>query len=75
MAIAHDALEEAIERDQTAGVVPVGSSNRWRAYAAGWSYEGEFTEAVASLALRVGSRVRPTADAHAPARSASAPAC
>ncbi len=69
MDIAHDTLEEAIERDQTAGVVPAGSANRWRAYSAGWSYEGEFIEAVASLALRVSSRARPAADARAPVRS------
>src|SRR4029077_20900662 len=51
--IAHEALEQAIERDRTAGLTPCGGANRWRAYADGWSYEGEFTEAVASLALHV----------------------
>jgi hypothetical protein len=69
MDIAHDALEEAIERDRTAGVVPAGSSNRWRAYAAGWCYEGEFIEAVASLALRVSSQARSKGAARATVRA------
>jgi hypothetical protein len=51
--IAHETLERIVERDPAAGVVPCGRAHRWRAYAAGWSYEGEFTEAVASLALHV----------------------
>jgi hypothetical protein len=52
MEIAHDALEAAIECDRTAGIAPLGRS-LWRAYTAGWSYEGEFVDAVTSLALRV----------------------
>jgi hypothetical protein len=51
--IAHEALKQAIECDRTAGVMRCGGANRWRAYSEGWSYEGEFIEAVASLALRV----------------------
>ncbi len=58
MDIAHDALDEVIERDPTAGVTPAGHSNLWRAYAAGWSYEGEFVDAVASLALHVSAGSR-----------------
>ncbi len=58
--IAHDALDEVIERDRTAGVVPAGHSNRWRAYAAGWSHEGEFIEAVACLALHICAGKRST---------------
>ena len=53
MDIAHEALERAIETDGTAGVAPCGHANRWRAYSDGWSYEGEFVEAVATLALHV----------------------
>jgi len=51
--IAQDALDEVVELDHTAGIVPAGHSHRWRAYAAGWTYEGEFADAVASLALHV----------------------
>ncbi len=58
MDIAHDALDEVIERDSTAGVSPAGHSNLWRAYAAGWSHEGEFVEAVARLALHVSAARR-----------------
>lgn len=68
MDIAHDALDAVIERDVTAGVAPAGRANRWRAYAAGWSYEGEFIEAVANLALRVSSRPRETRRAGTAAR-------
>jgi hypothetical protein len=56
MEIAREALEEVIQHDHTAGVAPTGRSNRWRAYSAGWSYEGEFVDAVASLALHVSAR-------------------
>ena len=59
MDIAHDALDEIVERDRTAGVVPAGHSNLWRAYAAGWSHEGEFVEAVACLALHVSAAKQP----------------
>ncbi len=58
MDIAHDALDEVIERDHTAGVVPAGHSNLWRAYSAGWTYEGEFVAAVAHLALHVSGGAR-----------------
>lgn len=51
MDIAREALEEVIQHDRTAGLAPTGESNRWRAYSAGWSFEGEFVDAVASLAL------------------------
>jgi hypothetical protein len=53
MDIAHEALRRAIERDRTAGVAPCGHANLWRAYSDGWSYEGEFVEVVATLALHV----------------------
>ena len=63
MDIAHEALERTLERDGSAGVAPCGHPNRWRAYSEGWSYEGEFVEAVATLALHVSderkSRRRP----------------
>jgi len=61
--IAHDALQEVIQLDRTAGVAPAGRANRWRAYSAGWSYEGDFVEAVASLALYVSSPERSAAGA------------
>lgn len=51
MEIAREALEEVTQHDRTAGVTPTGRSNRWRAYSSGWSYEGDFVAAVASLAL------------------------
>ena len=51
--IAQDALDEVVELDRTAGIVPAGHSHLWRAFAAGWTYEGEFVDAVASLALHV----------------------
>jgi hypothetical protein len=56
--IAHEALEAAIERDRTAGVATTGRSHLWRAYSAGWSYEGDFVDAVASLALHVSAPPR-----------------
>lgn len=71
MDIAHDALDEVVERDHAAGVVPAGHPNLWRAYCAGWSYEGEFVDAVANLALHVDRRERtPRTDSPAQARIA-----
>jgi hypothetical protein len=53
--IAHDALALVTRQDRDAGVAPAGSTNVWRAYAKDWSYEGDFVDAVASLALHVTS--------------------
>lgn len=53
--IAHEALERVKGYDHDAGVAPA-AGNRWRAFADGWSYEGEFLDAVASLALHVATR-------------------
>jgi hypothetical protein len=55
MDIACEALEEVIQHDRTAGLAPTGDSNRWRAYCTGWSYEGEFVDAIAGLALHFSS--------------------
>lgn len=66
MEIAREALEEVIQHDRTAGVTPTGQSNRWRAYSAGWSYEGDFVAAVASLALHVSAREEEKGQRRAP---------
>lgn len=51
--IAHEALARAVDFDSEARVEPCGRDNIWRASAAGWSYESDFVDAVAMLALRV----------------------
>ncbi len=51
--IAHDALARLVRYDREARVEPCGKGNVWRASASGWSYEGDFVDAVATLALRV----------------------
>ena len=56
MEIARDALEEVLQHDRTAGVIPTGVPNRWLAYSSGWSCEGDFVAAVASLALHFSAR-------------------
>jgi hypothetical protein len=51
--IAHEALARAVDYDSEARVEPSGRHNIWRASAGGWSYESDFVDAVAMLALRV----------------------
>ena len=50
--IAHEALARAVDYDSEARVEPC-RANIWRASATGWSYESDFVDAVAKLALRV----------------------
>lgn len=50
--IAHEALARAVDYDHEARVEPC-RANIWRASATGWSYESDFVDAVAMLALRV----------------------
>lgn len=50
--IAHEALARAVDYDSQARVEP-RRANIWRASATGWSYESDFVDAVAKLALRV----------------------
>ena len=52
--VAHEALARVVDYDSEARVEPCG--NAWRASAKGWSYEGDFVDAVATLALRVAER-------------------
>ena len=56
--IAHDALAQVMHCDHEAGVTSAGRANVWRAFTSGWSYEGEFVDAVAALALHV-AELRP----------------
>jgi hypothetical protein len=68
--IAHDALERVMRYDQEAGVTPA-TGNLWRAYAdGGWTYEGDFLDAVASLVLHV-AETRKLSDAVANSQRAS----
>jgi hypothetical protein len=53
--IAHEALARAVDFDSGARVEPCGRDDIWRASATGWSYESDFVDAVAMLALRVTS--------------------
>ena len=62
--IAHEALARAVRYDREARVEPCGKGNVWRASSSGWSYESDFVDAVATLALRV-SETHP----HEPSRS------
>jgi hypothetical protein len=50
--IAHEALARAVDYDSEARVEPC-RANIWWASATGWTYEGDFVDAVAKLALRV----------------------
>jgi hypothetical protein len=50
--IAHEALARAVDYDSEARVEPC-RANLWRASASGWSYESDFVDCVAMLALRV----------------------
>jgi len=56
--IAHDALAQVLHCDREAGVTSAGRANVWRAFTSGWSYEGDFVDAVAALALHV-AELRP----------------
>ena len=51
--IAHEALARVVDYDHDARVEPSGRHNVWRASANGWTYESDFVDAVAELALRV----------------------
>ena len=51
--IAHEALARLVRYDREARVEPCGKGDVWRASASGWSYESDFVDAVATLALRV----------------------
>ncbi len=51
--IAHETLARAVYLDSAARVEPCGRDNIWRASAGGWTYESDFVDAVARLALRV----------------------
>ena len=57
--IAHEALARVVDYDHEARVVPSGRHNLWRAYASGWSYESDFVDAVATLALHVAGGTPP----------------
>ncbi len=56
--IAHEALARAVYLDSAARMEPCGRNNIWRASASGWSYESDFVDAVAMLALRITSGSR-----------------
>lgn len=56
--LAHEALARAVDYDSEARVEPSGRHNIWRASATGWSYESDFVDAVAMLALRVAREIR-----------------
>jgi hypothetical protein len=55
--IAHEALARVTAYDRDARVEPCG--NTWRASAGAWSYESDFVDAVATLALRVAPKHSP----------------
>jgi hypothetical protein len=57
--IAHEALARAVDYDSEARVEPSGRHNIWRASASGWTYESDFVDAVAMLALRVARDIPP----------------
>ena len=54
--VAHEALARVVHYDSEARVEPSGRDHVWRAYASGWSYESDFVDAVATLALRVATK-------------------
>src|SRR6185437_7193789 len=54
--VAHEALARVVDYDSEARVERCGRANIWRASAPGWSYESDFVDAVAMLALRVTTR-------------------
>ncbi len=51
--LAHEALARAVDYDSDARVEPSGRHNIWRVSAGEWTYESDFVDAVAMLALRV----------------------
>jgi hypothetical protein len=65
--IAHDALARVVRFDRNARVERCGKGDVWRASANGWSYEGDFVDAVATLALRVAA-ARPAEKSHCTGR-------
>lgn len=54
--IAHEALARVTACDSDARVEPSGHDNVWRASAGAWSYESDFVDAVATLALHVATK-------------------
>ena len=54
--IAHEALARVTAYDSDARVEPCGYDNVWRASAGAWSYESDFVDAVATLALHVATK-------------------
>jgi hypothetical protein len=54
--IAHEALARITTYDRDARVEPCGHDNVWRASAGEWTYESDFVDAVATLALHVATR-------------------
>lgn len=54
--IAHEALARVKAYDRDARLEPCGRDNVWRASAGAWSYESDFVDAVATLALHVATR-------------------
>ena len=54
--IAHEALARVAAYDRDARVEPSGRDNVWRACTGAWSYESDFVDAVATLALHVATR-------------------
>jgi hypothetical protein len=54
--IAHEALARVTAYNRDARVEPCGRDNVWRASAGAWSYESDFVDAVATLALHVATR-------------------
>jgi hypothetical protein len=61
--IAHEALARAVDYDSEARVEPC-RANIWRASATGWTYESDFVDAVAKLALRVIAAQEDDGDGH-----------
>lgn len=61
--IAHEALARAVDYDRHARVEPC-RANIWRASATGWTYESDFVDAVAKLALRVIGAQEDDGDGH-----------
>jgi hypothetical protein len=54
--IAHEALARVVDYHREARVEPCGGDNVWRASAGEWSYESDFVDAVATLALHIAAR-------------------
>lgn len=54
--IAHEALARVTAYEHDARVEPCGRDDVWRASVGAWSYESDFVDAVATLALHVATR-------------------